>query len=100
MQRGNPRELNFEGLKMQKRNILTNRAQRVDEKKVVICLVVMFIPRVIAIKTSKIALFCIFADSSKKTVIVLEKYIIVSGSPTKTVYMEKYHPTLVRSHLR
>ena len=33
MQRGCPMELNFEGLGMQKLNIPTDRAQRVDQKK-------------------------------------------------------------------
>ena len=37
MQRGYPKELNFEGLEMQKWNIPTDRAQRVDEKNGVIC---------------------------------------------------------------
>ena len=33
MQRGDPMELYFEGLEMQKWNISTDRAQRIDEKK-------------------------------------------------------------------
>ena len=33
MQRGNPIEFNFQGLEMQNWNILTYRAQRVDEKR-------------------------------------------------------------------
>ena len=42
---------------MQKWNIQTDRAQRVDEKNWVICLVIMFAPGVTAIKMSKIAPF-------------------------------------------
>ena len=47
MQSGNTMELNFEGLQMQKWNILSDRAQRVHDKNRVICLVFMFTPRVI-----------------------------------------------------
>ena len=50
MQRGDPMELSFEGLEMQKQNIPANRAQRVGEKNGVICLDIMFTPRIIVIK--------------------------------------------------
>ena len=50
MQRGDPVELNFEGLEMQKWNKPTHRTQRVDDKNGVICLVIMFIPKVVVIK--------------------------------------------------
>ena len=50
-------ELNFEGLKMQNWNIPTDRAERVDEKNVVICLVIMFTSRVMVNKMSKMAQF-------------------------------------------
>ena len=53
-------ELTFESLQMQKWNIPTDRVQRVDEKNVIICLVIMFTPGVMAIKMSKMAHFCIF----------------------------------------
>ena len=53
-------ELNFEGLEMQKRNIPTDRAQRVDEKNGVICLDIIFTPGVMVIKISKMAHFCAF----------------------------------------
>ena len=39
-------ELTFEGLEKQKWNIPTDRAQRVHKKNGVICLVIMFTPRV------------------------------------------------------
>ena len=42
MQSGNLMELNFEDLEIQKWNISTDRAQKVDEKNGVICLVIMF----------------------------------------------------------
>ena len=45
---------------MQKRNIPTDRAQKVDKKNGVICLVIMFAPAVMVIKMSKMAIFCIF----------------------------------------
>ena len=51
---------NFEGLEMQKWNIPKDRAQRVDEKKKVICLVNMFSRRVIVIRMSKMAHFLSF----------------------------------------
>ena len=50
-------EMNFAGLKMQKWNIPTDRAQRLDEKNGVVCLVIMFTPWVMVIKTLKIAHF-------------------------------------------
>ena len=50
MQSENPMELNFEHLEIQKRNIPTDRAQRVYEKNGVICLVIICTPGVIVIK--------------------------------------------------
>ena len=40
--KGDIMELNFEGPKIQKWNIPTDRAWKVDEKNGVICLVIMF----------------------------------------------------------
>ena len=77
-----PKELNFEGLDIQKRNIPTDSAQRVDEKNGVICLVVMFASRVMAIKMSKMAHLLFSADDSKKLVTVWARYLSV----TKTAY--------------
>ena len=59
MQRGDPMELNFEGLKMQK-SILTDRAQTVDEKNEFICLVIVFTPKVTVIKMSEMVHFLYF----------------------------------------
>ena len=60
-------ELNFEGLEMQDWNIPTDRAQRLDEKNGVICLVIMFTYRVLVIKNVKNGPFFMFsADDSKK----------------------------------
>ena len=59
MQRGDPMELNFEGLKMQK-SILTDRAQTVDEKNKFICLVIVFTPKVTVIKMSEMVHFLYF----------------------------------------
>ena len=53
MQRGDPMELNFEGLEMQRSNIPTDRAQIVDEEDGVICLVIMFTPRFMVLEMSK-----------------------------------------------
>ena len=60
MQRGDTMELNFEGLEFQKCNITTDRAQTVDQKKAVIRLIIMFTPRIIVIKMSKMAYFLHF----------------------------------------
>ena len=46
--------MNFEGVEIQKSNVPTERAQRVDEKNRAIFLVIRFIPRVIVIKMPKI----------------------------------------------
>ena len=40
MQKEDPIEVSFEGLEMQKWNIPTDRVQGVDEKNVIICLVI------------------------------------------------------------
>ena len=48
-------ELNFEGLEMPKWNIPTDRADRVDEKNGVICLIITLILGVIFIKMSQMA---------------------------------------------
>ena len=54
-------ELILKILKLQKCNIPTYRAQRVDEKSGVICLVaIMFTPGFMVIKISKMAHICIF----------------------------------------
>ena len=61
MQSGDPMEMNFGALEMQKRNIPTDKAQRVDEKNGrVICLFIMFTLRIIVITMSKMAHFLYF----------------------------------------
>ena len=55
MRNGEPMEFNFEGLEIQKWNIPTDRAQQLDEKNGVICLVIMFTPRVMVFEMSKTA---------------------------------------------
>ena len=57
MQIGDPMELNFEGLEMQKWNIPTNGALRVDEKNGVSCLIIISTPRVNVFDISKMAHF-------------------------------------------
>ena len=56
-------ELNFEGLKTQKWNITTEKAQRDDEKSGVICLVFMFTPK---INVKNGSFFCIFCYWQQK----------------------------------
>ena len=58
MQRGNPMELDFEGLETRQWNRPTDRAQ-------IVCLVIMFTPGVMVIKMSK---------SRKKSATVWAKY--------------------------
>ena len=67
MQKEDPMELNFQRLEMQKWNIPpTDRAQRVDVENKIICIVIMFTPRVIIVKMSKNGTFFVFsADDSK-----------------------------------
>ena len=48
-------DLNFEDLEMQKRNVSTDKAQRVYEKDGVICLITRFIPRIMVIKMTEMA---------------------------------------------
>ena len=48
-------KLNFGSLEIEKSNIPTDRAQRVDEKNGIICLFIMFPHRVMIIKMSKMA---------------------------------------------
>ena len=65
MQRGDPMELNFEVLEMQKWSIRTDRAQMAEEKNGVIFLFIMFTPRVMVIKMSKTTFFAFLANESK-----------------------------------
>ena len=63
--RGDPMELNFEGLEMQKWNIPTNRAKEQMKKKKkkknrASCLVIMLTPGVMVIKMCKMAHFLCF----------------------------------------
>ena len=55
--------VNFEFLEMQKRNIPTDRTQRADQKN---CLFVIFTPRVMVIKVSKIDHFSLFLMMTAK----------------------------------
>ena len=48
-------DLNFEGLEMQKRNVSTDKAQRVYEKDGAICLITRFIPRIMVVKMTEMA---------------------------------------------
>ena len=43
-------EQDFEGLEMHKRNIPTDRTQKVGGKNGIICLIIMFTPQVMVIK--------------------------------------------------
>ena len=57
---GEPLKLNFEGLGKQRWSKPTDRAQRVDEKNVFICLVIMFTSWLIVIKMSNNGSFLYF----------------------------------------
>ena len=58
--KGNPMVLTFKVFEMQKWNKPTHRGQKVGEKNMVMCLVIMFTTRVMVIKMSKIAQFLYF----------------------------------------
>ena len=58
--------MNFQGLEMQKWNILAEGAQRVDEQNSFIFLI-LFTARVIVIKMSKMTHFCIFFWGQQKS---------------------------------
>ena len=55
MQMGDPMELNFEVLEVQKWNLSTDRTQTVYKKNGIICLHIMFTPRVMVITMPKMA---------------------------------------------
>ena len=58
---------------------MPSRAQRVDEKNWVVCLVIMFNLEALVIKISKMAyLLYFFADNSKTLFIVWANYLSVS----------------------
>ena len=57
-----PMELNFKVLEMQKWNVPTDRAQRVDEKNGIVCLII----RVTVIKMSRMAYFLYFLLMTEK----------------------------------
>ena len=74
-----PMELNFEFLEMQKWNIPTDRAERVDKNNVS-CLGIMFTPRVMVSKMSKWLIFCIFCYMTLKTWQKFKQNIYLSAS--------------------
>ena len=71
-------ELNFEGLEMQKGNIPTDRAQRVDEKNGAICLAIMLTPRIMENKMSKMACLLYFLLMAAKNQSVWTKCVSTS----------------------
>ena len=73
--RGDPIELNFESLDMQKWNIPTGRAQKVDNKMGYFVLLSCLFPELWSLKLQKWFNFCIFANASKKQVTVWTKYL-------------------------
>ena len=66
MQRVVPMQLSFEGREMEKWNITMDRAQRVNEKNGVTCLVIMCTVRIMVIKMPKWLIFLFSADDRKK----------------------------------
>ena len=64
---GGPLKLDFEGLGMQRRNKPRDRVQRVDEKSVLIFLVIMFTSRVMVIKMSNGGSFLYFLLMTAKS---------------------------------
>ena len=73
---GDCMKLNCEGLEIQKWNIPMNRAEKLDEKNGVTCLVTMFAAAVMVFEMSKNGLFFVFsADNSKILVTVWARYL-------------------------
>ena len=64
--------LNFEALGMQKWNIATDSAQRIDETNGFICLFFMFTTRVAVMEMARVFVFS--GDDRKKIITVLVKY--------------------------
>ena len=60
---------------MQKWNILTDRAQWVDEKNGVICPVIMFTPRVMIIKMSEMTHFFLLMQKKNECVVDLKEFL-------------------------
>ena len=78
--------LKFKVFEMQKWNISTYRAQRVDEKNDVICLV-MFTSKVMVIRMSKMAhLMYFLLNTEKKTYPVWARYLNVLVGPFTKYY--------------
>ena len=75
MQWGDPMELSSQSLEMQKQKIPMVRPQRLDDKNWVICLVIMFTPRVMPIKKSKMAHFSNMMLMEAQLVIYSAKYL-------------------------
>ena len=69
-------KLNFEGPEMLKWNIPTNKAQRIHEKNGILCLIIIFSPRVTVIKMLQIAPFFVFSSNdSDKLITIWAKYL-------------------------
>ena len=85
-QRGDHIKINFDYFQIQKWMLQTVRAEKVDEKNGVICLVSMFPSWVMVLKLSKKVHFLQFcADLSKKSKSVKAIYIYASESSHYTV---------------
>ena len=85
-------ELNFE-LNLQnatKWNIPTDRAHRLYDKNEVIYLVIMFTPRVIIIKMSKMVHFFVFLAEDSKKIISLGKITKCSWEILLSYFRKRY----------
>ena len=60
---------------MEKWNISTDRVQRADEKNGIICLVIVFTPRVMIIEMSEMAYFFVFSSDDSKKPVTIEQNI-------------------------
>ena len=84
--KGNTIQFNFQGLKLQKWNIPTDRNRRLDENNGVICLVIMFSSRVMVIKCEKWLIFAFSADDRKKLVTVCKIFKCIHDSAPERSY--------------
>ena len=75
MQGGDLMKLNLDGLETQKWNSATDRPQRVVDENGIICLVIMFTPRIMVIKMLEMAHFLYILLMTAKNQSQFEQHI-------------------------
>ena len=91
--KADPMKMNFGNFQIQKWISQAARAQIVDQKNLVICLISFFLSWVMVLKLSKIVHFLqIFADLSKNPKCIKEIYFYVSERPYRVLSEKKVSP--------